>query len=71
MSLSADNAAAVRLAHFSDIHVTCRPLGWQREDWFNKRFPAWLNLCVLGRALRFRVPAAMEWPHVRAAHHTH
>src|SRR5437867_3469647 len=54
MSLSADNAAAVRLAHFSDIHVTCRPLGWQREDWFNKRFPAWLNLCVLGRALRFR-----------------
>src|SRR5262249_43745779 len=53
MSVSADNAA-VRLAHFSDIHVTCRPLGWQREDWFNKRFPAWLNLRVLGRAFRFR-----------------
>jgi maltose O-acetyltransferase len=24
-----------------------------------------------GRALRFPLPAAMEWPHVRAAHHTH
>src|SRR5438552_4811395 len=52
MSLSTDNA--VRLAHFSDIHVTCRPLGWRAEDWFNKRFPAWLNLRVLGRAFRFR-----------------
>jgi 3',5'-cyclic AMP phosphodiesterase CpdA len=54
MSLNADNANSIRLAHFSDIHVTCRPLGWQREDWFNKRFPAWLNLRVLGRAYRFR-----------------
>jgi 3',5'-cyclic AMP phosphodiesterase CpdA len=53
MSLPADNHP-VRLAHFSDIHVTCRPLGWRREDWFNKRFPAWLNLRVLGRAYRFR-----------------
>src|SRR6516164_69369 len=53
MSRSADNTA-VRLAHFSDIHVTCRPLGWRREDWFNKRFAAWLNLRVLGRAFRFR-----------------
>ena len=49
---SADNA--VRLAHFSDIHVTCRPLGWQREDWLTKRLPAWMNLRILGRAFRFR-----------------
>jgi 3',5'-cyclic AMP phosphodiesterase CpdA len=54
MSRSADNADAVRLVHFSDIHVTCRPLGWRREDWFNKRFASWLNLRVLGRAFRFR-----------------
>jgi 3',5'-cyclic AMP phosphodiesterase CpdA len=52
MSPSADNT--VRLAHFSDIHVTCRPLGWQSEDWLNKRLPAWFNLRVLGRAFRFR-----------------
>jgi 3',5'-cyclic AMP phosphodiesterase CpdA len=52
MNPSADNA--VHLAHFSDIHVTCRPLGWQMEDWFNKRLPAWMNLRLLGRAYRFR-----------------
>lgn len=45
---------AIRLAHFSDIHVTRRPLGWQRHDWLSKRLPAWLNLRVLGRAWRFR-----------------
>jgi 3',5'-cyclic AMP phosphodiesterase CpdA len=44
----------VRLVHFSDIHVTTRPLGWQTGDWFNKRFPAWVNLRGLGRAYRFR-----------------
>jgi 3',5'-cyclic AMP phosphodiesterase CpdA len=50
----ADNSAGVTLAHFSDVHVTCRPLGWRRADWFNKRMAAWLNLRVLGRAFRFR-----------------
>jgi 3',5'-cyclic AMP phosphodiesterase CpdA len=44
----------VCLVHFSDIHITTRPLGWRRRDWFNKRFPAWLNLRLLGRAHRFR-----------------
>jgi 3',5'-cyclic AMP phosphodiesterase CpdA len=54
MSPLVDNPAAVRLAHISDIHVTCRPLGWRSEDWLNKRMAAWLNLRVLGRAFRFR-----------------
>jgi 3',5'-cyclic AMP phosphodiesterase CpdA len=45
---------AVRLVHFSDIHVTTRPLGWKRSDWFNKRLAAWINLRGLGRAYRFR-----------------
>src|SRR5262249_24659829 len=54
MSLPSNNTNSVRLAHFSDIHVTCRPLGWRAEDWLNKRFAAWLNLRVLGRAVRFR-----------------
>jgi 3',5'-cyclic AMP phosphodiesterase CpdA len=54
MNRSPDNAAEVTLAHFSDIHVTCLPLGWRRADWFNKRLVAWLNLRVLGRAFRFR-----------------
>ncbi len=44
----------VRLAHFSDIHVTAEPLGWERRDWFNKRLPGWINFRWLGRGLRFR-----------------
>jgi 3',5'-cyclic AMP phosphodiesterase CpdA len=43
----------VRLVHFSDIHVTAKPLGWQRADWLNKRLVAWINLRGLGRAHRF------------------
>jgi 3',5'-cyclic AMP phosphodiesterase CpdA len=55
MSRPTDNAAAtVRLAHLSDIHITARPLGWQRGDWFSKRLAAWLNLRCLGRGFRFR-----------------
>jgi 3',5'-cyclic AMP phosphodiesterase CpdA len=45
---------AVRLAHFSDIHVTARPLGWRAGDYFSKRFTGWLNLALLGRGYRFR-----------------
>src|SRR4051812_5728818 len=43
-----------RLAHFSDLHVTVPRYGWRREDWFNKRLAAWLNLRVCGRGYRFR-----------------
>jgi 3',5'-cyclic AMP phosphodiesterase CpdA len=46
--------AAVRLAHFSDIHVTARQLRWRPVDWFNKRVTGWINLQVLGRGHRFR-----------------
>src|SRR2546421_8071183 len=45
---------AVRLVHFSDIHVTTEPLGWRHADWLNKRGPGWLNLKWLGREHRFR-----------------
>jgi 3',5'-cyclic AMP phosphodiesterase CpdA len=44
----------VRLVHISDIHVTATPLEWQREDWFNKRLPGWINFKLLGRGWRFR-----------------
>jgi 3',5'-cyclic AMP phosphodiesterase CpdA len=51
---TADNApAAVRLAHFSDIHLTAAPLRWRGADWLGKRVTGWLNLAVLGRARRF------------------
>lgn len=47
-------ATPVRLAHFSDVHVTCPVRTWRREDWLGKRFSAWLNLRLLGRGRRFR-----------------
>ncbi len=56
MSSSIDNppTTAVRLAHFSDIHITTKKLSWQRSDWFNKRLPGWFNLRFLGRGHHFR-----------------
>ena len=45
---------AVRLAHFSDIHLTARPLGWRVRDAFNKRPTGWVNVAVFGRGRRFR-----------------
>ena len=44
----------VRLAHFSDIHVTARPQGWTPRDWLTKRVTGWLNFRLLGRWYRFR-----------------
>ncbi len=44
----------VKLAHFSDIHLTVRPLGWRARDVFNKRTSGWVNLNALGRGLRFK-----------------
>jgi 3',5'-cyclic AMP phosphodiesterase CpdA len=49
------NPPAVRLAHFSDIHITAPRLGWQTGDWFTKRLPGWLNYRFLGRRHRFRM----------------
>src|SRR5262245_14226936 len=44
----------IRLAHFSDIHITAAPLGWSRGDYLTKRFPGWINYRWLGRQFRFR-----------------
>ncbi|MGL4552158.1 MAG: metallophosphoesterase family protein [Gemmataceae bacterium] len=52
------SAAPLRLAHFSDLHLTSRRYSWRREDWFNKRLAAWLNLTLGGRGYRFRHAAA-------------
>jgi 3',5'-cyclic AMP phosphodiesterase CpdA len=63
----------VRLAHFSDIHVTARAV-WRPGDWVNKRLTAWLNLRFLGRGRRFRdadaVLAALraDWQQRRPDH---
>jgi 3',5'-cyclic AMP phosphodiesterase CpdA len=43
----------LRLAHLSDTHVTAPNCRWRLHDWFSKRMSGWLNLRLLGRALRF------------------
>jgi 3',5'-cyclic AMP phosphodiesterase CpdA len=37
------------LAHFSDLHVTTRTLGWQPRDWLSKRVAGWVNARWLRR----------------------
>jgi 3',5'-cyclic AMP phosphodiesterase CpdA len=44
----------VRLAHFSDLHLTTSPLGWRARDWLTKRVTGWLNARLLPRFSRFR-----------------
>jgi 3',5'-cyclic AMP phosphodiesterase CpdA len=44
----------VKLAHFSDVHLTARRLGWRVRDVFGKRSTGWVNVKLLGRGRRFR-----------------
>jgi hypothetical protein len=45
---------AVKLCHFSDIHLTVRPLGWTVRDVLGKRTTGWMNIALLGRGGRFQ-----------------
>src|SRR5829696_7821742 len=47
--------AGVRLAHFSDIHLTTRPLGWALRDLRSKKLSGWFHLRALGRGRQFRL----------------
>ncbi len=46
--------STVRLAHFSDIHLTAPKLGWTVRDVVGKRASGWVNIRLLGRGRRFR-----------------
>src|SRR5687767_7904706 len=48
------NQPSIRLAHFSDVHITAKRLGWTHRDWFSKRLTGWVNHRVFGRRYRFR-----------------
>jgi len=43
----------IRLAHFSDIHLTSALPDWAIGDWFSKRLTSWMNLRFAGRGRRF------------------
>ena len=44
----------VRLAHFSDVHLSGHRFGWTRRDVLSKKATGWLNVKLLGRGRRFR-----------------
>src|SRR5437899_9208304 len=48
-----ERRAGVVLAHFSDVHLTVRRLGWLLRDLASKRVTGWFNLKALGRGKRF------------------
>lgn len=52
--ITSPESSSVRLAHFSDIHVTAPRCVWRVRDWMSKRLSSWVNLRLLGRARRFR-----------------
>lgn len=45
---------SIKLAHFSDVHLTTPRLGWGRRDYFSKKLTGWFNVKMLGRGRRFR-----------------
>jgi 3',5'-cyclic AMP phosphodiesterase CpdA len=45
----------LRLAHFSDVHLTTRPLGWALRDLRTKKLSGWFHLRALGRGRQFRL----------------
>lgn len=44
----------IKLAHFSDVHLTSPRLGWRVRDMFGKRASGWVNVKFLGRGTRFQ-----------------
>lgn len=43
----------MRLVHFSDVHLTARPLGWRMADFFGKRLTGYYNNHLSARSRRF------------------
>jgi 3',5'-cyclic AMP phosphodiesterase CpdA len=43
----------IRLAHFSDVHLTAPRRGWRVRDALSKRAVGWANLNLLGRGAHF------------------
>jgi 3',5'-cyclic AMP phosphodiesterase CpdA len=52
--MSTPTSKAIRLAHFSDIHISAPHLDWRSSDWFSKRWTGWINYRWFGRRHRFR-----------------
>lgn len=44
----------LRLLHYSDVHLTSRPLGFRVRDLFSKKLLGYVNVRFLGRGKRFQ-----------------
>lgn len=44
----------IRLIHYSDVHLTAKPLGFRLRDVFSKKLLGYVNVRYLGRGARFR-----------------
>lgn len=44
----------LRFAHFSDVHLTSKHLGWRPRDFLTKKITGWINVKLLGRGARFK-----------------
>ncbi|HEY2783840.1 MAG TPA: metallophosphoesterase [Fimbriiglobus sp.] len=51
--------SSVKLAHFSDVHLTADPLGWRLRDVLSKKASGWMNVRLLGRGRRFKYANAV------------
>ena len=72
--MSSPTSKAIRLAHFSDIHLSAPHPDWRPSDWFSKRLTGWINYRWLGREQRFRdaeriLAALVEELRARAVDH--
>jgi len=48
------NKLMLRLLHYSDVHLTARPLGFRLRDLASKRLLGYINVRYLGRGHRFK-----------------
>jgi 3',5'-cyclic AMP phosphodiesterase CpdA len=46
-------AGAIRLIHFSDLHLCAPESHWSLGDWTSKRLAGWVNLSLFGRQKQF------------------
>lgn len=50
---------ALRLLHYSDVHLTVPDLGWRPRDVLSKKAVGWVNVRFLGRGRRFKHAAVV------------
>jgi len=53
MKAQGSDVTAIKLIHFSDLHLHACGTHWTFDDWTSKRLTGWLNLSCFGRETQF------------------